>query len=130
VCLFELAKSLVDLDHEAATATLDYRGYSTGTPEFLDALSSLEGLVPLKSPRGGAFARTYGGVLAVYVPSSVFLDENTVRRLLEEVRDLDGGKERVRIYYHRGQQPSAVDGGVIIEYRMIPFDLQIAAGCL
>jgi hypothetical protein len=130
VCVFELGPPLVEVDPEAYTVALDYGAYLTSDSRFLDALASVEGLVPLQSPQGAAFARTFSGVLAAYVPSKVFLDESAVRQVVKDVADLVGSSGRLRIYYHRGQQPSAVDGDVQVEFRMVPFQLQVAAGCL
>jgi hypothetical protein len=120
------------VDPALGTVLIDYETYRPGDARFLDALASLEGLVPEEQSSANLFARSWDGrVCAAYVLGEVFLDESTVEQLkAAHSSHLAVPGNRLRIYYHRGFEDTVSQGDPSVELRRIPFSLQIAGGAL
>lgn len=134
---FGLGAPFAAVDREAGVVSVDYAQYPTTDPNFLYALASMEGLVPVKERRGLLFATSVDGNLgALHIPSTMFLDERLLRQIREEMAWFVGPERRLRVYYHRGQDGRHMDrdeadkAALPVELRLIPYELQLAAGLL
>ena len=101
--VFELANQFVDIDRELGLARIDYDRYRGSTPEFLQALASIEGLLPALPVTVNWFAQDIaGGIRAAYVASSDYLDSTVIGKLRAEHSGHIRRGGKLRIYYHRG----------------------------
>ncbi len=117
------------VERDISDIRLDYGSYAPDKPKFLDALASIEGLVPLSRPNADCFGTSVTGLVrAAYLPSSEFLDIHEVERLEKLHADFLDGGGRLRIYYHRGEPRNILTPGSQLELRRVPFDLKIGAG--
>jgi hypothetical protein len=137
VCAFGIGEPFAAIDREAGVVAIDYGRYPTTRPDFLNALASMEGLVPLPKRRGPLFATSFDGSLgALHVPSTKFLDDRLLRQLREELAWFAGPGRRLRVYYHRGQDGRHMDRDgkedptLPFEFRLVPYELQLASGLL
>jgi site-specific DNA-cytosine methylase len=115
------------VDLALGSVLVEYEHYKSGSAEFLAALASVEGLVPIAAEWGFATSRD-SRVFAIYLAPREWLDATVVERIDEKFAShiMQGG--RVRVYYHRGAgDPDRLSRGGI-ELRRIPFSLTLAAG--
>lgn len=118
------------LDRTMSTLNIDYQAYPVADTQFLGMLASIEGMIPVREPKPSFFAVDLNASLrACYIESSGFLDFRTAERLADEHRDFLNAGGRLRIYYHRGQEVAG-DQAECLEFRRIPYDLQLASGVL
>lgn len=126
VFVVEVGRPALALDRTTGDIAIDYASYPTRTTSFAFALASLEGFVPISTPRRAWFASSVDGrTRAAYLESAVFLDDSATAKLVKEHADFLRTGGALRIYYHRGQVPETSEN---VEFRRIPFDLQFAAG--
>jgi len=131
VCAFVLGLPAVALDRQLGVATFEYESYETTSVGFLEALASVEGLIPTVEPCPDHFADRLGRRLrAAYVSSAEILDGRMISRLEDMHEDFLKSGGRLRIYYHRGQDANIQPLGSRVELRRIPFDLQVMAGLI
>lgn len=110
---------------------IDYREYPSGGDRFLQALASVEGLIPMdvREPPG-VFARSVEGTtLAVHIDGKKQLDRRTIEDVLSGLRSYLGVRgNKVRIYYHRGYDEAIPLDDRRVECRLVPTELLLAAG--
>ena len=129
VFILRSGPSFADVDAELGTVMINYRDFPAGSPKFLAALASVEGLVPTKLGKMGQFATTRDGrLLGIYVPPNSWLEQATIEEIGQSLKaHLDNGG-RVRVYMHRGVTSPDRLSDNRIEIRRIPFALLLAAG--
>jgi site-specific DNA-cytosine methylase len=117
------------LDRATGTCLIDYETYVPNDRQFLEALASLEGLVPYKAEsQSSVFARTVDRrMIALHVPSDRKLDLRWVDSVMPTMAGSLSAGVRVRVYYHRGTPPTDVCVGRL-EFRRIPYELILLAG--
>lgn len=137
VCSFRVGQPFASIDREAGVIIVDYENYPSTNSAFLNALASMEGLLPVKKPRGMLFATSFDGNLgALHIPSTLFLDDRLLRQVREEMAWFAGPERRLRVYYHRGQEGRHIDkdgaenARLPVELRLVPYELQMATGLL
>lgn len=132
VCEFRPGAPFAAVSPSDGVVLIDYSAYRPKTRSFLEALASLEGLVPTSACDVDYFAHSWNGsTVASYVAGEIFLDEAVIERLrVIHSEHLALAGTRLRIYYHRGFEDSVQQGDPHIELRRVPFNLQIAVGAL
>jgi len=125
VCMFKLGKPLLN----AAPPVIDYVEYAAGSPEFLQALASVEGLVWMQGS-DGEFARSHDErVIALHFTGDHVFDGRSLVELSSRYdAHLAQPGNRLRIYYHRGAAELSPTAAGKIELRHVPFELAVAAG--
>jgi excisionase family DNA binding protein len=130
VCQFVFGAPFGSIDRESGSVLIDYGTYPPGSPQFLRALASIEGLIAEPAPTASCFARDWDGlILATYLNPEVVLDDLELDRVRSAHRaHLDLPSRKIRLYYHRGHDSLARAAGLDFELRRLPFSIHIARG--
>jgi DNA-cytosine methyltransferase len=117
------------LDRSTGTCLIDYDEYAPDTRRFLNALASMEGLVPFELPvQSHVFAASVNRrIVALHIPSDQKLDPRLLDEILNPLSVYLKDGQRVRIYYHRGSPPAGLPIGQV-EFRRVPYELLLLAG--
>jgi hypothetical protein len=117
------------IDGQLGTVAIDYAAYPSGTPSFLAALASVEGLVPITGGMTMPFAQSRDGrVLGVYLPPAQWVERSHIERIRQNFESHIEKGARVRIYFHRGSVDPDTIADHRIELRRVPFALVLGAG--
>ena len=118
-----------EVDHSLGCVTVDYARYPSDSGVFLDALASLEGLVPTRQSDVEWFGQSRNErVRALYFPPEQWLERHNIDLVADKYSQFIDQGGRLRVYFHRGCADPDRIGDPRIEMRRIPFSLVVAAG--